>query len=737
MTSIGQLAYKVKFDARELSSGVMSSRKQLATFRKVMADSATPTERYATGLENLRSMTSRFPQMLKHQAKLQAELNKEYLVAEQRTRKLSNAEQKRLDILGGASAKRAMSQMGHFEASQGSRDIASGGGPGIGGLGAAASFAGGALGGTKFGGIASAAGRVAGPLAAAGALLAAHSKLRESTSEFYAPLERTQAAFEVFVGSEKKADRFVGSLRRLSIAAGANASVMTDAAGTMLQFGIANDEVLPKLKQMAAITRGDAGRLNSLALAFGQVGGAGKLMGQELNQMINAGFNPLQEISRTTGRSMSDLRKDMANGAISVDMVADAFTSATSEGGRYNGMLEKMADSTSVQIARTTSQYQMFREEVGKVFAPIYKLESMLAGETFGALGEFTRNNFGAFNDRVERRMQDALDGGSAFKVGGQMKALADENAELDKQLEKLRERQKLLGVTDMKEKPGEFDFAASAKQLRASGGGQQSVLQDLDSKYRSYRRLNASHEQAARLVEMYRKKETAGIRDTITELNREVAANRKRIATERQIGQSLEDQFKLRSDLANIRREMTQKGASAAEINRTIQLEKQLQVQEKQLSNLELQRKKAAEQAKDAAAHRKELQSRADKLKQDVMSPVERLAEDLNGLRELRRAGVLDDGTFFKARDKSLEQSLEGDMARQPELPSVALRGSQEAYEIITRAGNIAGDAAAAKATQQRDKANNLLAAIELLNREQARHTQELADKMPEIGVL
>lgn len=89
---------------------------------------------------------------------------------------------------------------------------------------------------------------------------------------------------------------------------------------------------------------GDSQKFGSLTLAFSQMSAAGRLMGQDLNQMINAGFNPLQVISEKTGKSIAQLKKEMESGAISSQMVADAFSSATAEGGKFHGMIEKSAD---------------------------------------------------------------------------------------------------------------------------------------------------------------------------------------------------------------------------------------------------------------------------------------------------------------------------------------------------------------------------------------------------------
>jgi tape measure domain-containing protein len=84
---------------------------------------------------------------------------------------------------------------------------------------------------------------------------------------------------------------------------------------------------------------GNKEKLSGLSLAFAQVQSTGKLMGQDLLQMINQGFNPLNIISQKTGKSIGVLKEEMADGKITAQMVADAFETATKEGGLfYKGM---------------------------------------------------------------------------------------------------------------------------------------------------------------------------------------------------------------------------------------------------------------------------------------------------------------------------------------------------------------------------------------------------------------
>lgn len=144
-----------------------------------------------------------------------------------------------------------------------------------------------------------------------------------------------------------------------------------DMGAQMLANGIKDSDVLPLMKELGDISMGDANKLGSLSLAFAQVNSAGKLMGQELLQFINAGFNPLQVLSDATGVSMDELKKKMAQGAITVDHVAQAVEIATSEGGKFHNMLEKVADTPYGQLEGLRGELGQLIISIGEVFVPI------------------------------------------------------------------------------------------------------------------------------------------------------------------------------------------------------------------------------------------------------------------------------------------------------------------------------------------------------------------------------
>lgn len=164
-------------------------------------------------------------------------------------------------------------------------------------------------------------------------------------------VENLSISFETLLGSKDKATQFFGELLEYAVNTPLMVNELAGGAQTMLGFNIEAEKVIPILKQIGDISMGDRDRFNSLVLAFSQMSATGKLMGQDLLQMINAGFNPLAIISEKTGKSIGQLKDEMSAGAISSEMVAQAFADATAEGGKFHGMLDKQSKGLKGQIS--------------------------------------------------------------------------------------------------------------------------------------------------------------------------------------------------------------------------------------------------------------------------------------------------------------------------------------------------------------------------------------------------
>lgn len=231
-------------------------------------------------------------------------------------------------------------------------------------------------------------------------------KTAKAGIEYNAQMEDYQTNFTVLLGDEAKALEYVAQMRETAAKTPFGMEDLASANQTLLSFGLTAEETQVAVQQLGDISMGNAERFSSLSLAFAQVSSAGKLTGQDLLQMINAGFNPLNTIAEKTGTSVGDLKEVMsggkgskdfqkqmkaaqkevkkmgdqasegakwlaqigADGAISAEMIGAAMQAETSPGGRfYNGM--EMASQTLSGMWSTLKDDSM--QLLGNVFEPV------------------------------------------------------------------------------------------------------------------------------------------------------------------------------------------------------------------------------------------------------------------------------------------------------------------------------------------------------------------------------
>lgn len=179
--------------------------------------------------------------------------------------------------------------------------------------------------------------------------------------------EQTRASFDVMLGSAEKGKAMFESLKTFADITPFDNKTAYDAGRLLLNYGIAANQIIPSLKMLGDASGGVTERFDRMVYAYGQIMTAGKLQGQDLRQLIDAGFNPLQEISAKTGKSMTELKKQMESGGISAQMVTDAFKSATSEGGRFFGMMETQSQTvgglwSTLMGGMQTAAYGLFQQ---------------------------------------------------------------------------------------------------------------------------------------------------------------------------------------------------------------------------------------------------------------------------------------------------------------------------------------------------------------------------------------
>jgi phosphotransferase system HPr-like phosphotransfer protein len=184
--------------------------------------------------------------------------------------------------------------------------------------------------------------------------------------------ETLSVSFGTLIGNAVLADQKIKELRRFAAETPFTVDDVFQASRTLLGYGVTVGELIPTIKTLGDVAGGVGVPLERLALVFGQIRAAGRLYGQDLLQLVTAGFNPLSEISRTTGESFDSLKDKMRKGLITFEDVQNAFKTATSEGGKFFNLTNALANTTTGQLARLSEEYNELLRQIGEGLLPVY-----------------------------------------------------------------------------------------------------------------------------------------------------------------------------------------------------------------------------------------------------------------------------------------------------------------------------------------------------------------------------
>lgn len=183
---------------------------------------------------------------------------------------------------------------------------------------------------------------------------------------------------------------------------------LAKAATTMLGYGVAQERVMPVMKQLGDIAMGNKDHLNALALAYGQMSATGKVMKQDLNQMANAGFG-VNQIAESMGVSVGKFNKMVGEGKVKIEDINKALTDATSAGGlfyqsainsssTFEGVMSNLGEAVNNTLANIGTSLLPMVKEAAQGLVQVFEFLSTAidalvnpsdsVNESFGAFGE-------------------------------------------------------------------------------------------------------------------------------------------------------------------------------------------------------------------------------------------------------------------------------------------------------------------------------------------------------------
>ncbi|TXI01561.1 MAG: hypothetical protein E6Q76_16895, partial [Rhizobium sp.] len=546
-----------------------------------------------------------------------------------------------------------------------------------------------------------------------------------------ADAEQMQVAFETMLGSAEQAKAMLSDLRQYAMKSPFSQVATVESAQLLLNYGVAADQIMPTMRMLGDIAAGDQNKMRGLSVAFGQMSATGRLMGQDLNQMINAGFNPLQEISKRTGESMGALKARMEAGGVSVEEVRQAMVDATSAGGRFFGMTDR-------QSATLTGRFSSMKDEVADTLRTI----GQMLIDTFDFRGhvEAAGTTLAEFRSWITQSGRDVIIfGGALLGFVGALAAVrtAIQAATIATAIWKSISSPAgfamvaagILGATFAVASLEEMFNASSQRAMELSKNSAQAAasVRDLASAGKAPQQSGDGNALAKAMGSLRRIREEiqTASGNNLLRLQGEEASVLGRInemtTFKDSVDKGMERVNALHSLLGEVKKSADQLGESKVseltyEIERQIGLVSgytdkmqklrqeisgmsQIDIQAQELSQAGATHQQVEEfrTAAEEADRLKKLRAARESLIKEVQTPSESFKKQLDELHAMRQAGLIDQETFNRGRDLAAanmakEEAAKDKKERQSSRPLEAmLRDSKASQEAIAR-GIMAG---------------------------------------------
>lgn len=181
-----------------------------------------------------------------------------------------------------------------------------------------------------------------------------------------AEFEQRLTSFEVLLQSAEKAETLMGNLEDFAARTPLETDDVVTATQLLLSYGLAEDEVMEKMQQLGDLSQGNAEKLNRVALAYGQMLAKGKVTGEELRQMTEAGVPLMQALADSMGVTTGELSKLIEKSEVGIPELNAAIQSMTSEGGQFFGMMEKQSQTMGGIMSTIKDNITIFARDVGE-----------------------------------------------------------------------------------------------------------------------------------------------------------------------------------------------------------------------------------------------------------------------------------------------------------------------------------------------------------------------------------
>lgn len=179
-------------------------------------------------------------------------------------------------------------------------------------------------------------------------------------------MEQYQTSFEVMLGDTEKAKALITEIQNFAAKTPLTKFDSVSIGSLLMNYGVESDELIDKMTRLGDLAGGNVDRMNRIALAYGQMLAKGKVTGEEMMQMTEAGV-PLQKaLAESIGVTGEEFSKMVSQGKVGIDDLDKAIEGLTSGNGKFAGMMEKQSETMKGMLSTLQDNVSEFFRKMGE-----------------------------------------------------------------------------------------------------------------------------------------------------------------------------------------------------------------------------------------------------------------------------------------------------------------------------------------------------------------------------------
>lgn len=246
-------------------------------------------------------------------------------------------------------------------------------------------------------------------------------KLWEMLIGSNAEMEQYTTSLEVMLGSTEKASAMIEKMREFAAKTPLTLENVISGGSLLMSYGVDESNLIDTMTKLGDLASGNAEKMDRITLAYGQMLAKGKVTGEELRQMTEAGV-PLQTaLAESIGVTGEEFSKMVSAGKVGIDALNKAITELTTGDGKFAGMMEKQSQTMQGMLSTLQDNISEFFRKMGEgafgeVKSALQDVSDQLAEwEQDGTLDEWAQN-LGVLLKNLVAFMKQAISVGFQFK---------------------------------------------------------------------------------------------------------------------------------------------------------------------------------------------------------------------------------------------------------------------------------------------------------------------------------